>query len=190
MSTWHVVRVPDPGQWGTLPEEGVLGVQDLPDAVARIGLRPGDPVFVRPDGMVDGDLLDFVRSKEFRNLERESKRNYATDTRLLLEFLSSRGVPWRKATEQDLADYRDWRCQAPENPGRIGGTKWNREAAAFTKLFRWAKAYPLPVDVSRREDRAADSVSARVSWLTPRTWGLWSDVGLRGHTRTGTPTAG
>ncbi|MFC9636329.1 integrase [Streptomyces mirabilis] len=179
LSTWHVVRVPDPGQWGTLPEEGVLGVRNLPDAVARIGLRPGDPVFVRPDGMVDGDLLDFVRSKEFRNLERESKRNYATDTRLLLEFLSSRGVLWRKATEQDLAEYRDWRCRAPENPGRIGGTKWNREAAAFTT-----------VDVSRREDRAADSVSARVSWLTPRTWGLWSDVGLRGHTRAGAPGSG
>ncbi|MFJ5779898.1 site-specific integrase [Streptomyces sp. NPDC093094] len=188
MSTWHVVRVPDPARWGALPAEGVLGVQNLPEAVARLGLRPGDPVFVRPDGMVDVDLLDFVRSKEFRGLERESKRNYATDTRLLLEFLSSRGVPWRQATERDLADYRDWRCRAPENPRRISGTKWNREAAAFTKLFRWAKVYPLPVDVSRKEDRAADSVSARVSWLTPRTWGLWSDTGLRGHVRAGVPS--
>lgn len=24
-----------------------------------------------------------------------------------------------------------------------------------------------------------------MSWLTPRTWGLWSDIGLRGHTRAG-----
>ncbi|WP_426570382.1 integrase [Streptomyces canus] len=183
MSTWHVVRVPDPERWGPLPPDGVLGVQDLPGAVARIGLRPGDPVFVRPDGMVDAELLDFVRSGEFRNLERESKRNYATDYRILLEFLSSRGLSWREATEQDLADFRDWRCRAPENPQRIGGTKWNREAAAFTKLFKWGKVHPLPVDVARQEDRAADSVSARVSWLTPRTWGLWSDVGLRGHTR-------
>ncbi|MET7899425.1 hypothetical protein [Streptomyces mirabilis] len=190
MSEWQVVWVPDPGQWGTLPADGVLGVQDLPDAVARIGLRPGDPVFLRPDFTVDEDLLNYVRSKEFRNLERESKRNYATDTRLLLEFLSSRGVPWREATELDLADYRDWRCRAEENPVRIGGTKWNREAAAFTKLFRWAQAYPLPVDISRREDRAADSVGARVSWLTPRTWGLWSDIGLRGHTHAGTAASG
>jgi hypothetical protein len=85
-------------------------------------------------------------------------------------------VQWRAATEQDLADYRAWRCRAPQNPVRIGGSKWNREAAAFTKLFRWAGALPLPVDVSRAEDRAADSVSARVSWLTPRTWSLWSNV--------------
>ncbi|MDX3747100.1 MULTISPECIES: integrase [Streptomyces] len=176
-----MVRVPDSGRWGTMPPEGVLGVGDLPEAVARIGLRPGDPVFVGPDGMIDAGLLDFVRSKEFRNLEPESKRNYATDIRLLLEFLSSRGVPWCQASERDLADYRDWRCSAPANPGRIGGTKWNREGAAFTKLFRWAKVSPLPVDLSRREDRAPDSVSARVSWLTPRTWALWSDIGLRGH---------
>ncbi|MFF9051558.1 integrase [Streptomyces erythrochromogenes] len=190
MSRWHVVRVPAPLRWGSLPNEGVLGVQDLPGAVARIGLRPGDPVFVRPDGVVDPGLLDFVRSKEFRNLEWESKRNYATDIRILLEFLSSRGLSWKEATEQDLADFRDWRCRAPENPERIGGSKWNREAAAFTKLFRWGKVYPLPVDVSRREDRAADSVSSRVSWLTPRTWGLWSDVGLRGHTRAGVAAPG
>ena len=103
---WRVVWVPDPGRWGSLPPDGVLGVKALPAAVARIGLQPGDPVFVSPDFTVDLDLLDFVRSRDFRSLERETKRNYATDIRLLLTFLSSRGVRWRAATEQDLADYR------------------------------------------------------------------------------------
>lgn len=190
MSTWQVVRVPDPGRWGTFPAEGILGVRDLPEAVARIGLKPGDPVFVRPEGMVDEGLLDFVRSNSFRNLERESKRNYSTDIRVLLDFLSSRDIEWWKATQQDLDDFRDWRCDAPGNSDRISGTKWDREVAAFTKLFRWGKVRPLPVDVSRREDRAADSVSSRVSWLTPRTWGLWSDIGLRGHNRSGLPEPG
>ncbi|MFF4305498.1 integrase [Streptomyces sp. NPDC001601] len=185
MSEWHVVWVPDPERWGTLPAEGVLGVQNLPEAVARMGLLPGDPVYVRPDGMVDRDFLDLVRSEVFRDLERETKRNYGTDYRPLLTFLSSRGISWREATPQDLTDYRNWRCDAPENPHRISGTKWNREAAAFTKLFKWGKVSPLPVDVSRKEDRAADSVGSRVSWLTPRTWGLWSDIGLRGHARVG-----
>jgi hypothetical protein len=87
---WRVVWVPDPGRWGPPPREVVLDVEDLPGAVARIGLQPGDPVFVSPDFMVDLDLLDFVRSRDFRNLERETKRNYATDIRLLLTFLSSR----------------------------------------------------------------------------------------------------
>lgn len=89
--------------------------------------------------MVDADLLDFVRSSTFRNMERESKRNYSTDMRLLLEFLSSRDVEWRQAKQQDLDDFRDWRCEAQENPERISGTKWDREAAAFTKLFRWGR---------------------------------------------------
>lgn len=69
------------GTVGSLPPEGVLVVKTLPAAVARIGLQPGDPVFVAPDFTVDLDLLDFVRSKDFRSLEQETKRNYATDIR-------------------------------------------------------------------------------------------------------------
>ena len=56
----------------------VLGFHDLPVAVAGMGLRPGDPVFVSPEFRVDGKLLDFVRSREFRRTEMESRRNYAT----------------------------------------------------------------------------------------------------------------
>ncbi|MEU8712787.1 integrase [Streptomyces sp. NPDC048663] len=190
MNEWRVVWVPDPWRWGALPADGVLGIKDLPGEVARIGLQPGDPVFVTPDSTVDPGLLEFVLSPVFRRQDRETKRNYGTDIRLLLNFLSSRDVPWRQATEQDLTDYRVWRCEALQNPERIGGSKWGREAAAFTKLYRWAAVTPLPVDASRREDRAADSVSSRVSWLTPRTWGLWSDIGLRGHTRNGLPALG
>jgi hypothetical protein len=85
-----------------------------------------------------------------------------------------------KAPVGSVRDYRVWRCRAPENPVRVGGSKWDREAAAFTKLFRSAGVLPLPVDMSRAEDRAADSVSARVSWLTPQTWVLWTDAGSRG----------
>uniref|UniRef100_A0AAU2VD13 Integrase n=1 Tax=Streptomyces sp. NBC_00003 TaxID=2903608 RepID=A0AAU2VD13_9ACTN len=177
---WRVVWVPGPGGWDSVPAEGVLGIRDLRTAVARIGLREGDPVYVRPDGKIEVGFLDFVRSAEFRGLEIETKRNYGTDYRLLLEYLWSRDVPWRQASERDLADFQEWRRRASSNPRRIGGTKWDREAAAFTKLFKWAGLDPLPVDSSRREDRAADAVSARVTWLTPRTWGLWSDVGLRG----------
>lgn len=68
---WCVGWVLDPGRWGPLPVEGVLGVKALPTAVERIGLQPGDPVFVAPDFTADLDLLDFVRSRDFRSLERE-----------------------------------------------------------------------------------------------------------------------
>jgi hypothetical protein len=52
-----VVWVPDPGRWGPLPPDGMLGVKALPAAVARIGLQPGDPAFVSPDFTVDPGLL-------------------------------------------------------------------------------------------------------------------------------------
>lgn len=190
MGTWRVEWVPELWAWGELPAESVSGVVDLPIQVVKMGLRPGDPVFLSPDFRVDAGLLDFVRSSEFRRLEQESKRNYATDYRLLLDFLWSRNVPWREAGRQDLRDFRTWRCDAPENPRRIGGAKWNREAAAFTLLFKWAKVSPMPVDIGRREDRAPDADKDRVSWLTPRTWRLWMDTGLCGHTRDRLVTAG
>lgn len=47
MGTRHVVWVPEAERWGSLPSDGVLGLRDLPGAVARIGLRPGYPVFSR-----------------------------------------------------------------------------------------------------------------------------------------------
>ena len=77
---WRVVWMPDTGRWGLMPPDGVLGVKALPAAVARIGLQPGDPVFVSPDFTVDLDLLDFVRSRDFRSLERETKRNASSLT--------------------------------------------------------------------------------------------------------------
>lgn len=33
MHDWYVVWVPDPGQWGSLLSEGVLGMRDLPTEV-------------------------------------------------------------------------------------------------------------------------------------------------------------
>ncbi|MGC0417886.1 hypothetical protein ABIA38_003402 [Embleya sp. AB8] len=66
-------------------------------------------------------------------------------------------LAWWQATEQDLAAYREFRCSSPLNPKRIGGAKQNREAAAFTLLYRWGKVDPLPIDAGRREDRAANA---------------------------------
>ncbi|KMS76950.1 phage integrase family protein [Streptomyces viridochromogenes] len=190
MDEWWLVFVPDPERWGPLPEEGVLGVRDLPTALDAVGLRPGDPVFVRPDFVVDAELLQFALWPDFRDLERESRRNYATDIRLLLSWLWRRGVHWRAATDADLRAYKEFRVDSPLNPQRVGGAKWNREAAALTQLYKWAKVSPLPLDVGRRADREASARSSRVSWLTPRTWGLWQDLGLRGLGRDGAPLPG
>ncbi|MGW3823395.1 site-specific integrase [Streptomyces sp. NPDC005071] len=140
-------------------------------------------------------LSQYGQSGSFRRLRAESKRNYATDTAILLTFLWSRGKSWLDATAKDLDDFENWRTNAAANPRRIGGSKWNRELAAFTRLYKWAKREGYvsqnPVEVmGGAQVRAADSADANVHWLTPRTWRLWTNVGLRGHGCDGVPRPG
>ncbi|MCX5310388.1 integrase [Streptomyces sp. NBC_00154] len=181
------------------------GWADLPARETSAGVRAGDPIFLSPDYRVDRALSLYVQSSKFRKYEPETKRNYATDIVLLLMFLWDRGKSWPETTGRDLDDYEDWRRFAPENSEQIGGSKWDRELAAFVGLFKWAKAEGListnPVAmrqvvtprgevVESAEARAKDARPSNVHWLTPRTWRLWVDVGLRGHTCEGIPERG
>src|SRR5258706_3729458 len=120
-------------------------------------------------------------------------------------FLSPRGRRWSEAVARDLEDFEHWRRFAEANPGRIGGTKWDRELAAFANLYRWAvekshaRRNPVAMKqvVGREGDmltvpaaRAKDARPSNVHWLTHRTWRRWIDIGLRGHTRDGVPEPG
>ena len=87
---------------------------------------------------MDPLLSLYVQSARFRRYTAETKRNYATDIALLLTFLWGRGKAWTDAVERDLEDYEHWRRFAAENPDRVGGTKWDRELAAFASLYGWA----------------------------------------------------
>jgi site-specific recombinase XerD len=83
-------------------------------------------------------LSRYGQSNIFRAYAVETRRNYATDIALLLTSLWDRGRGWTEATQRDLEDYEHWRRFAEMNPERIGGSKWNRELAAFTSLYGWA----------------------------------------------------
>ena len=115
------------------------------------------------------------------------------------------GQAWTDAVERDLEDYEHWRRFARDNPDRVGGTKWDRELAAFTSLYGWAvrnryvARSPVAMRQVRGRDggvltvpaaRAKDARPSNVHWLTPRTWRRWTDVGLRGHGRDGAPEPG
>lgn len=61
MHDWNVVWVPDPGRWGSLSSEGVLGVQDLSAEVAHLALagaaltdrlRQAEEAALLPDNVV------------------------------------------------------------------------------------------------------------------------------------------
>ncbi len=178
---------------------------DLDGREANAAIAAGDPVFLSPDRRVDPGLGLFGRSASFRRYTTETKRNYATDIAVWLTFLWDRELSWRQARARDLEDFEHWRRFAEANLRRISGTKWDRELAAFAALYRWAVARGLvevnPVamkqvtgfdgqPVAVPAARAKDSRPSNVHWLTPRTWRMWMDVGLRGHTREGVPQAG
>ncbi|MEU3168010.1 phage integrase N-terminal SAM-like domain-containing protein [Streptosporangium sp. NPDC006930] len=205
MTDWRVFWVPRDAARGGVRRSVLEGWTDLAVREREVGVRAGDPIFLSPDYRVDAALCSYGRSKGFRRCTRETRRNYATDICLLLNFLWGRGRGWTEATERDLEDFEHWRRVEESNPRRIGGSKWDRELAAFMSLYRWAVKNQVvtrnPVatkQVSGRygevlmvaEARAKDARPSNVHWLTPRTWRRWIDVGLRGHTKEGVPESG
>ncbi|MFC5724161.1 site-specific integrase [Streptomyces gamaensis] len=202
---WRVCWVPSGGIRSQVRGGLLAGWEELMACEDALGVRAGDPIFLAPDYSVDPMLSRYVQSPDFRRHEVETKRNYVTDIALLLSFLWSQGRSWTQATTRDLEDYEHWRRNAIENPQRIGGSKWNRELAAFAGLFTWAVKEGLirrsPVVtkqvLGRRGEvltvaaaKAKDARPSNVHWLTPRTWRLWVNVGLRGHTREGVSERG
>lgn len=167
---------------------------------AGVGMRAGDAVFVSPDHRIDPGLCRYGQSETFRGYTAETRRNYSTDLVLLLTFLTLRRRHWTETREKDLEDFKDWRIRAPQNPERVGASKWNRELAAFSSLFKWARknGYVSRSPVTVREITGRDGLVREVPedlepvrpesgmhWLTPRSWRLWVDIGLRGQTRRG-----
>lgn len=174
-------------------------------ARTKLGLWPVIQFFLAPDYRVDRLLGAYGRSMKFRRYTEETRRNYATDISLLLKFLWLRQTLWTAAVARDVEDYEHWRRFASDNPSRVGGSKWNRDLAAFASLYEWAEKEghvsrnPLAMKqiVGRNgaviitpAAKAKDAQRTNVHWLTPRTWRLWIDVGLRGHNRDGLPETG
>jgi site-specific recombinase XerD len=183
----------------------VEGWDDLTARERGVGVRAGDPIFLAPDYRVDALLSSYGRSRKFRAYTTETRRNYATDITLLLDFLWRRSRGWTEARPRDLEDYEHWRRFELSNPKRISGSKWNRELAAVTSLYRWAVGNRVvernPIQMKEvvgrygevllvAEAKARDARPSNVHWLTPRTWRRWIDVGLRGRGKDGLPEPG
>lgn len=138
MASWRVFWVPQDEVRCGVRRRVLASWEDLPARENEVGVRAGDPIFLAPDYTVDPVLGLYGQSTTFRRYTAETRRNYATDIALLLTFLSQRGRRWTEAEARDLEDFEHWRRFAETNPGRIGGTKWDRELAASASLYRWA----------------------------------------------------
>ena len=170
-----------------------------------LSIEAGTPILIDPAGRIDPRLAYFLRRSRFAFLAEETKHAYAKDYRLFFTFLHQREKYWDQADHEDIDDYESWRRRSEDNPRRIGGSKWARELAAFKLLYGWAVAVghidrsPVLTHTVRRRDgtvmevannRPKDVRASNVKWLTPRTFRLWRDIGLRGYTAAGLPQPG
>lgn len=156
-----------------------------------LGLSPGQPFLLRPDGAPDPDVLAFFASASYKLLSEQTQLSYAKDLRLFLSFLESQSRPWREATPSDLLDFEFWRRRDPNNERRVSGAKFSRELAACKKFFVWQhKRGAIPRDPVAEETpssggagslRPRDARAVRVKWLTPGAYRKWRDVGLAGR---------
>lgn len=178
---------------------------DIDDRERAVGVRDGTPILIDPMMRVDPHLARFLGRSRFSFLALGTRESYVKDYRLFFTFLWRRGRYWNEATPDDIDDYEAWRRRAPENPRRIGGAKWARELAAFTLLYGWAvdrghmtrnpvvyQAIRRPgrPDVDRPVNQPKDVRCSNVKWVTPRTFRLWRDIGLRGYAASGLPQPG
>lgn len=161
----------------------------------HLGLLPGHPFLLRPDGSADVDVLAFFASSSFKLLSEQTRLSYAKDLRLFLSFLESQSKSWRECTPTDLLDFEHWRRRDSGNPRPVSGAKFGRELAACKKFFDWQQlrgaVRTSPVQLGHVERpgnhlpgaalRPRDARPARVKWLTPRAFRQWRDVGLGGY---------
>lgn len=181
---------------------------DIDNLERSLGISPQTPILVSPAGGVDETLVRFFNSPQFGKLAYGSRKAYAKDIRLWVSYLASRAAPlhWTEAAEDDVLAYALWRRRKDLNPDAVGGAKWDRELAALTKLYAWASRpsvglvastpverevvrLPDGSEVDSRKARSVDAVHSRVTWVTPRTYRRWRDVGLLGYRPDGTRDA-
>lgn len=167
---------------------------DLAEREAALGIRPGQPFLLMPDGRPDIEVLEFFRSVAFQLLAAGSQESYAPDIQLFLSFLSVQGIGWRAATFEHLADYEFWRRRDQQNPDRVGAATFSRDLAAIKKFYDWQQwrgnVAVSPVALykpSAAGDRDSTGLqpsavrSVQLKWLTPRAYKRWRDVGLGGY---------
>ena len=98
--TWSGGALPDPAFHPVLAE-----LDDLGERERALGIGRDTPVLIAPDGSCDPRLCEFVVSPHFARLSSSTKKSYAADLRMWLEYLDTRGKGWSEASPQDVNTY-------------------------------------------------------------------------------------
>lgn len=128
----------------------LTGWDDAHSREERTEVHPSDPIMLSPDYRVD---------------------ELTSDYRVFFDFLWGRGRLWTQAAAND------WR-RSPQNPGRVGGAKWNRELAALTRLYEpqnsasttrcsWTFQSPLKLSDSTCPPSAVAMDCEMEPWIPP-----------------------
>jgi len=181
------------------------------------GIPDGAPFLIAPDGSYDVALNGYFLSVRMARLSRHTWEAAARDLGRFLDFLWFHRPPvragggervrtWRDATAEDRRVFEFWRCRDEGGP-LVAASTWEREVTTVNGFYKWAVARrhvaesPIVQRPSRarsRHGRGADGGETpaerrpdvrrdRVSWLTPRMYRTWRDVGLRGYQPDGLP---
>ena len=194
--TWTGSALPDPSFHPLLAE-----LNDLEQRERALDISRDAPVLIAPDGSCDVRLCEFLASSHFARLSSSTKKSYAADLRMWLEYLGNRGKTWSQAFPRDVNTYWLWRSRSDLNEHSVSGSKVNRELAAISLLYRWASHRTrghVEFNPVERESlgparsgagyqngvpvRSRNVVGERVKWVTPRTFRLWRKVGIEGYT--------
>lgn len=192
---WTGSALPDPSFHPLLAE-----LSDLAERECALDIGRRTPVLISPNGTCDTRLCEFFSSPHFARLRPSTRKSYAADLRMWLEYLGTRGKAWSEASPRDVNTYWLWRTRSDFNEHSVSGSKANRELAAISLLYRWA-SHPTRGHVEfnpvERDSlgparsgskyqhggpvRSRNVVGERVKWVTPRTFRLWRKVGIEGY---------
>lgn len=188
---WHLYRAGRDGQGPAA--QGLL--TDLEERERKVGIRPGSPILLRPDGSVDLDVQRYLTSGSFRRLSAVSQLGYAHNLRAHFSHLWSQGVDWSDATADDLENWSSWRQEDKRNPRRVIAATFARDLAAVRRFYEWQESKGT-IDCSPVETRTVwrgrDVVevallqppsggAVRMTWMTPAAYRQWVNVGLGGY---------
>lgn len=194
MSAFSEFWVPDVKAPG-LPERHPLRELELEilDQEDKVRVRPGTPILLDPEGCVDQTTVAYFNSLSF-SPKKHTRESAASDSKLWMGFLHGRGKSLRDATEADLEDYALLRLGFEDDLLGVAGRTWNRQLSSLDRLHTWmvdhgyAEVAPIARTVRTLLDGSAYSsinVSAKdhgsnpVKWMSPGSYKVWRDCGLR-----------
>ncbi len=152
------------------------------------GVPAGVKFLMSPDFSIDPRLACWIKGLLSRNLRIGTINEYVKAVRLWVNHLHQRGINWMDATADDVIDYSLLRTAPNDGSRPISQNTWTAQSTGISSLYDcaliygWVSMNPMLARRSRGQRnigfRNLDSTQD-VRWLSPKTYELFRDVGIR-----------